>query len=56
MLENDFFGRVFYFNNDSKLDVFEQGLEFMAISKLMKEDENSEFDFCSNDTDFNSST
>lgn len=43
MLKNGFFDGLFDLNNDGKLDLFEQGLEFMAISQLMEEDEDSGF-------------
>ena len=48
MFEDGLFGGLFDLNNDGKLDLFEQGLEFMAISELMEEDEPSN----SNDFDF----
>lgn len=48
MFDDDIFGGLFDLNNDGKLDLFEQGLEFMAISELMEEDESSD----SNDFDF----
>lgn len=48
MFEDGIFGGLFDLNNDGKLDLFEQGLEFMAISELMEEDESSD----SNDFDF----
>ena len=45
MFENGIFGGVFDLDGDSKLDPFEQTLEFMAISELIEEDEeNSDFD------------
>ena len=44
MFEDGIFGRMFDLYGDGKLDPFEQGLEFMAISKLMKEDEDLESD------------
>lgn len=43
MFEDGIFGGLFDLNNDGKLDLFEQGLEFMAISELMEEDEDSGF-------------
>lgn len=48
MFDDGIFGGLFDLNNDGKLDLFEQGLEFMAISELMEEDESSG----SNDFDF----
>lgn len=48
MFENGFFGGLFDLNNDCKLDLFEQGLEFMAISEMMEEEESTDsnnFDF-----------
>ena len=49
MVEDGVFGGVFDLDGDGKLDMYEQGLEFMAISELMEEDEDSDFDF---DDDF----
>ena len=43
MLEDGIFGGIFDLDGDGKLDAFEQGLEFMAISELLKEDEESDF-------------
>lgn len=45
MFDDGIFGGLFDLDGDGKLNAFEQGLEFMAISELMKEDENSDFDF-----------
>ena len=42
MFENGIFCGLFDLDGDGKLNAFEQGLEFMAISELMKEDEDSE--------------
>ena len=42
MFEDGIFGGIFDLNGDGKLDPFEQGLEFMAISKLL-EDKDSDF-------------
>lgn len=44
MFEDGIFGGLFDLDGDGKLDLFEQGLEFMAISELMEEDENSDSD------------
>ena len=33
------FGDLFDFNGDGNLDCFEQGLEFMLLDELLKEDE-----------------
>lgn len=49
MFDDGIFGELFDLDGDGKLNAFEQGLEFMAISELMEEDENSDFDF---DDDF----
>ena len=49
MFENGIFGGLFDLDGDGKLNAFEQGLEFKAISELMKEDEESDFN---NDFDF----
>ncbi len=35
---NGIFGDVFDFNNDGNLDAFEQGLEFMLLDQLTKDD------------------
>lgn len=43
MFDDGFFGSLFDLDGDGKLDLFEQGLEFMAISELM-EDDNESFD------------
>lgn len=52
MFDDGIFGGLFDLDGDGKLDLFEQGMEFMAISELMKEDEDSDLDFCSDDIDF----
>ncbi|MBQ3523285.1 MAG: hypothetical protein IJA43_02390 [Clostridia bacterium] len=52
MFEDSIFGGLFDLDGDGKLDAFEQDLEFMAISGLMEEDEDSDLDFCSDDIDF----
>ena len=44
MFENGIFGGLFDLDGDGKLNAFEQGLEFMAISELMEEDEDSASD------------
>lgn len=52
MFEDGIFGGVFYLDGDGKLAPFEQTLEFMEISELMKEDETSGRDLCSDNMDF----
>ena len=42
-MTNGIFGDMFDFNNDGSLDAFEQGLEFMFLDELMK-DENAASD------------
>ena len=42
MFDDGIFGELFDLDGDDKLDLFEQGLEFMAISELMEEDEDSD--------------
>lgn len=42
MFDDGIFGELFDLDGDGKLDLFEQGLEFMAISELMEEDEDSD--------------
>lgn len=44
MFEDGIFGGIFDLDGDGKLNAFEQGLEFMAISELMKEDEDMDSD------------
>ena len=45
MFEDGFFGGMFDLDGDGKLDPFEQTLEFIAISELMEEDEDSDFNY-----------
>lgn len=52
MFEDGIFGGLFDIDGDGKLDPFEQTLEFMAVSELLKEDEDLDFDFCSDDIEF----
>ena len=52
MFGDGIFSGIFDLDGDGKLDPFEQGLEFMAISELMEEDEDSDLDFFSDDIDF----
>lgn len=42
MFDDGIFGELFDLDGDGKLDLFEQGLEFVAISELMEEDEDSD--------------
>ena len=51
MFEDGIFGGLFDLDGDGKLDLFEQGLEFMAISELMEEEE-TDSDFNDLDDDF----
>ncbi|MBO5462716.1 MAG: hypothetical protein J6A49_05320 [Clostridia bacterium] len=37
-MTNSIFGDMFDLNNDGNLDVFEQGLEFMFLDELTKEE------------------
>ena len=37
-MNNGIFGDMFDFNNDGNLDAFEQGLEFMFLDKLTKDE------------------
>ena len=37
-MTNGIFGDMFDVNNDGNLDVFEQGLEFMFLDELTKEE------------------
>jgi hypothetical protein len=43
-MSNGIFGDLFDFNGDGNLDCFEQGLEFMLLDELLKEDEEDDFD------------
>ena len=43
-MSNGIFGDLFDFNGDGNLDCFEQGLEFMLLDELTKEDEEDDFD------------
>ena len=52
MFDDGIFGGFFDLDGDGKLDLFEQGLEFMAISELMEENEDWDIDFCSDDMNF----
>ena len=38
VMTNGIFGDMFDLNNDGNLDVFEQGLEFMFLDELTKEE------------------
>ena len=37
-MANGIFGDMFDFNNDGNLDAFEQGLEFMILDELTKDE------------------
>lgn len=37
-MANGIFGEIFDLNNDGNLDAFEQGLEFMLLDELTKEE------------------
>lgn len=37
-MANDIFGDMFNFNNDGNLDALEQGMEFMFLDQLTKEE------------------
>ena len=39
-MNNGIFGDMFDFNNDGNLDAFEQGLEFMFLDELIKDESN----------------
>ena len=43
-MSNGIFGDLFDFNGDGNLDCFEQGLEFMLLDELLKEDEEDDLD------------
>ena len=42
MFDKGFFGGLFDFNNDGKLDAFERGAEFAFLNELIKEEEKDE--------------
>ena len=46
-MKNGIFGDMFDFNSDGSLDAFEQGLEFMFIDEITKEESDD-----SNNDDF----
>ena len=46
-MANGILGNMFDFNNDGNLDAFEQGLEFMFLNQLTKEESDD-----SDDDDF----
>ena len=52
MFEDGIFGGLFDIDGDGKLDPFEQGLEFMAISELLKEDDDLDYNDDLNSDDF----
>ena len=39
-MTNGIFGDMFDFNSDGNLDAFEQGLEFMLLDELTKDESN----------------
>lgn len=39
MMDKGFFGGLFDFNHDGKLDSFERAVDFMAFDEMMKESE-----------------
>ena len=43
-MDKGFFGGLFDFNNDGKLDSFERTMDFMAFSEMMEETESTSED------------
>lgn len=52
MFDKGFFGDLFDFNNDGKLDMFEQAADFAAFQQMIKQAELEESGLDSNDLEF----
>lgn len=52
MFEKGFFGNLFDFNNDGKLDMFEQAADFTAFQQMIKQAELEESGIASNELEF----
>lgn len=52
MFDKGFFGDLFDFNNDRKLDMFEQAADFAAFQQMIKQAELEESGLASNELEF----
>lgn len=52
MFDEGFFGDLFDFNNDGKLDMFEQAADFAAFQQMIKQAELEESGLASNELEF----
>lgn len=52
MFDKGFFGDLFDFNNDGKLDMFEQAADFAAFQQMIKQAELEESGLASNELEF----
>ena len=52
MFEKGFFGDLFDFNNDGKLDMFEQAADFAAFQQMIKQADLEESGLASNELEF----
>ena len=52
MFDKGFFGDLFDFNNDGKLDMFEQAADFVAFQQMIKQAEVDESGLDSNELKF----
>lgn len=47
--DSGLFGNLFDFNDDGKVDCFEQGMEFMVLDEIMNEDKRNREDVYDDD-------
>ena len=52
MFDKGFFGDLFDFNNDGKLDMFEQAADFAAFQQMIKQADLEESGLASNELEF----
>ena len=52
MFEKGFFGDLFDFNNDGKLDMFEQAADFAAFQQMINQADLEESGLASNELEF----
>lgn len=52
MFDKGFFGNLFDFNNDGKLDMFEQAADFTAFQQMIKQAELEESGIALNELEF----
>ena len=52
MFDKGFFGDIFDFNDDGKLDMFEQAVDFAAFQQMVKQAELEESGIASNELEF----